>query len=1086
MRSARALLTDSISSRRPWLPRDFDSRVGSPAHSKRNRGCIEAFVNVILLFLFLTTMTGVGVEASNPLTKSFETVSPNLNRDSGVRLTPLPAWTAHTTIQEMNLGGDWFWKSPWSPTDLSPDVRTNGWAQVQIPSEYERKGLAISNVAGLVRTFSVPNEWRDSRIKIRFDAVNNDIILKINGKIVGSHDGFLLPFEFDITDYVEFERPNLLLMELRENGIAARLAERLRQGGVIRKVTLFSVPKVNLSQIYPETKFDSAYRDATLCVAVRISNDHSSEARKYRLRWELEDPAGNKVDLAVSSMDVPNMPPWSWTNLTLAVRIMDPKKWDPEHPRLYRLKTVLEGPDGDVEAVSRRVGFRQIEIVGDQIKLNGSPIKIRGIVRFDQYENDGSAVPERVDAADPVIFRNANCNYLRSWPSSDSFYDSCDQAGVLVQGDLPISFQKEVPAGSSSDFIRIADEVLAHQRHHPSVIMWSVGNESIWTQPFSDVSRHIREKDPTRPILACWPFGEPDWSLLNLDSIHYPLQDMNVYSNRFRPILFTEYHCVNTYNRVEHTVDPGVREYWGEAFRRMWEGMYSASSVAGGCVFAGVDYFDGQYGDLAWGVVDRMRRPKPEYWHLKKVYSPVHLLDEVARIEPDLGVIRVAVENRQDFSNLSELITEWSLGGRSGRLDPNVPQRSRSYLEVPYTAGDTSTELRLRFLDRRGFLVDEYRLPVGTVRVGSVWRKPSGGVARLLRTGPASLKIETDSASWSLDEGTGRITSGRWNGIEVLKGGPDLWMTDLVAQGWPGWHVESRQEGDQVRIQVSTDSPTGVRSGLSPFGITGTLVYRFDGVGNLDVQYDLKWNAQFSWWYRELGMAFSLAADYDHLRWDRVATWSSYPKGHIGRAGGLARRFRNPAGPAEIPVDPRWPWFLDETNGTADFRSTKYRVLHAALTRSNHSGVLLDSDGSQHVRAVLDGNAGLRMVVNEISGIGFEGFLNRVFPDEIFLMRSGDRFSGRVRLALGELDSAVEEEPVEDFARPDFRLIPNGGRSFRIRSGPQLHLQPRVIRSTNLVDWSPATNAFFLDGDEIEVQIPERDSGSHEFYRAQP
>ena len=1038
---------------------------------------------IVVVYLFVL---GVGNGDSIMVLEGMESVSSKLNEDSGVRLTPIPTWTAHTSHKEIHLEDGWFWRSPFNAADLTPDISTNGWAQVRIPFEYERQGLVISNVAGLSRAFYVPKDWGDARVKVRFEAVNNVVSLSVNGRKVGRHDGFLLPFEFDVTEYLMFGQTNIVLIEFNEGGVAARLADRLRQGGVIRRVTVFSVPKVNLSQVYQETEFDGAYRNSTLRIAVRVSNDQLSEAKSYRLRWELEDPSGKMVDLRKFSLEVPEMPALSSTNLEFAISIADPEKWDPEHPRLYRLKTFLDFSNGAVESLDRRIGFRQVEIVGDQVKLNGKPIKIRGIVRFDQYGDQGSAVPEVVDIADPVIFRNANCNYLRSWPSSDSFYDSCDEAGLLVQGELPISFQREVPAGSSADFLRIAEENLAHLRHHPSVIIWSVGNESIWTQPFSDVARHLRKMDPTRPILASNPFGKPEWQLLDIDSIHYPLQDMSIYTNRFRPILFTEYHSVNTYNVAEHTADPGVREYWGEAFRRMWEGIYSAPSVAGGCVFAGADYLDGQYGDLPWGVVDRNRRPKPEYWHLKKVYSPVHLLDEIAQIVSDRNRVRVEVENRYDFSNIAELITEWSVGGRSGRLEPNIPSRSRGFLEIPYQNGDSDSQLRLRFLDRRGFLVDEYRLPIGSARVGPVWRKPTGGVARLHRSGPSSLEIESGFASWSVDERMGRITSGRWKGLEIFQGGPDFWLTGLHTSGWPGWYVQAAQDGDLVRVKVTTDSPSGILAGLPPYGMTGSLEYQFDGVGNLDIQYDLRWNAEFSWWYREQGLAFSVAGDCDQLRWDRVATWSVYPRGHIGRGSGVATLFRDPSGPAAIPQDTNQPWFLDEVNGTADFRSTKYRVLHSALTRSDRSGVLLDSDSSQHVRVAFDGVAGLKLMVNEISGIGSEGFLTRVFPDEIYLMRTGDRFSGRVRLALGDLDPGIEVGAVEGTFSPNLSLMPNGGRSFRMRLGPQLHQQPRIVRSTNLTEWSFATNAFFLDGEGIEVQIPEQDAGSHEFYRVSP
>lgn len=1008
-----------------------------------------------------------------------------INASPKARLTLPPTALGSTRSDPVDLSGKWLWKSAWRDGDALPEESNIGWFSIQVPSEYEQKGMKVDQRAAVYRTCVVPETWRGNRVKMRFDAVNNVMTLRINGVEVGKHDGFLLPFEFDVTDHVQFGSTNHILIELAENGVRARMAARLRQGGIIRKVSLFAVPSINITECYSETRFDPAFRDAKLKVVVGLSNDQKEPADGHRIRIRFREPSGTVLESKEVLQSVPMLPGLSSTQQMVELDFATPAKWDSEHPNLYEMTVSVEMGQTPIETVIRKFGFCQTEVVGNQVKVNGMPIKARGILRFDQFKNEGSAVPESIDVLDPILFRNANCNYLRSWPSSDGFYDSCDAAGVFVHGEMPISFQPVVPEGGTDDFLKAADELLNHIRHHPSVIFWSLGNESEWSQPFSELARHLRRQDPNRPIFECQPFGNAEWPLLNLDSAHYPVLDLGGYSNWYRPVLFTEFHHVNTESLVENLRDPGVRDYWGGAFQRMWEKMYAAPSVLGGCVFAGVDYEDPQYGELPWGVIDRERRPKPEYWHLKKVYSPVQIRQETAPLLGETGYVEVLVENRHDFSNISELKSEWRIGDRSGDLAIDIPSRSSGSVRIPVQPKDMGEDLWLRFFDARGFLVDEYRLPIGSRRKPSAWRPTGTGVARLIRIDTNTVSVEAGAATWVIDESKGRIVSGRWNGIEVMKGGPDFWITGLDARGWPGWYVESRQVENAVEVRVTTDTPDGQRAGLSPFGITGTLTYRFTGEGNLDVDYSLMWQAGFNWWHRELGMAFAVSSECSEWWWERNALWSVYPASHIGRPRGRATLNRDPSwnGNAKNPI---WPGSLDEFGGTEDFRSTKYGIVHAAITRTDQVGVAVESDGRQAARMVAGINGEHRLVVNELSGIGSEQTLARAFPEEVFLMIPGKRFSGRVKLALTQLPATAVDEQQPSPTQPDLQLTRTASDLFRIRLVGPMQMHPRIERSPDLIHWTSATNAFVLDGESIEVRISSSGGSEAEFYRAVP
>lgn len=238
-----------------------------------------------------------------------------------------------------------------------------------------------------------------------------------------------LPFEFDVSDHLRFGSTNQILIELAENGVRARMAARLRQGGIIRKVSLFAVPSINITECYSETRFDPAFRDAKLKVVVGLSNDQSTPANGHRIRIRFRDPSGRTMETKEVLQSVPSFPALSSARQTVEIDFAAPARWDSEHPNLYEMTVSIEMGEASIETVIRKIGFCQTEVVGNQVKVNGAPIKVRGILRFDQFKKEGSAVPEEIDVLDPILFRNANCNYLRSWPSSDSFYDSCDEAG---------------------------------------------------------------------------------------------------------------------------------------------------------------------------------------------------------------------------------------------------------------------------------------------------------------------------------------------------------------------------------------------------------------------------------------------------------------------------------------------------------------------------------------------------------------------------------------------------------------------------------------------------------------------------------
>ncbi len=224
-------------------------------------------------------------------------------------------------------------------------------------------------------------------------------------------------------------------------------------------------------------------------------------------------------------------------------------------------------------------------------------------------------------------------------------------------------------------------------RTHLSVLMWSMGNESnLYKEYFKEAAELVKKIDPTRPCIFSQWGPDADNGELEVTNHHYPSPESpDKFRYHKRPVVFDEFCHLSAYNRLELAADPGLRSMWGVLLDRMWNAMYYSKGVLGGAIWAGIDdtfFLPGEravdYG--TWGPIDGWRRPKPEYWGMKKVFSSVKIsLDGNQTAE---GVLRFNVENRHFFSNLNETRIEWTVGNRSGVVSPDVPVGEKGVFEV--------------------------------------------------------------------------------------------------------------------------------------------------------------------------------------------------------------------------------------------------------------------------------------------------------------------------------------------------------------------------------------------------------------------
>ncbi|HJN17226.1 MAG TPA: glycoside hydrolase family 2 TIM barrel-domain containing protein [Armatimonadota bacterium] len=611
----------------------------------------------------------------------------------------------------IRLSGTWRF-APTLPDGFErPDFDDSDWSDITVPGEWVMQGFTVEpgKPAGFRTSFKAPKSWRRRAVKIRFDAVYSICDVYLNGQHVGSHEGGFTPFEVDITSTVIPGKPNTLALAVTSESTADTMASastyaRHPLGGIARKVTAFAVPKVHLTRFHADTDLDADYEDATLTILAEVAGPTDG----VELRVDLRHPTGMMEEIGQCSVPTDG-------TVTMVADVRAPELWDSEHPNLYTLWGLLKVNGKVKEFVTRRIGFREVEVRGNQLFVNGDVVKLRGVCRHEVHPDLGRSMTHKIWTRDIELLKGANVNYVRTahYPPAEEFISRCDKAGIYVQDEGPWCWASASAANSPETLglvMRSNAEMIERDRSHPSVIIWDIANESNWGSNYARANDYIHAEDPSRPTLFSY---QPDPSPTDIITWHYPGIDGPARAaDSDKPITFDEYCHLNCYNPAEVEADPGLRDYWGHALEDMWNAMYESQGVLGGAIWCWCDdVFDlptGRAGYGEWGPVDGFRRPKPEWWHVRKVYSPIHI--RVDRLEP--GQVFIPIQNRYNHTNLSEIECRWRLGEGSGTLHLDVPPGGTGVLPFLIKSPEHDA-LHLTFIDPSDRLVDEYAIPVG-------------------------------------------------------------------------------------------------------------------------------------------------------------------------------------------------------------------------------------------------------------------------------------------------------------------------------------------------------------------------------------
>lgn len=918
------------------------------------------------------------------------------------QLSPRPFDVNGVKLAQLSLNGTWDFQISGSKIKHT----------IKVPGEWEMQGFTVNEGETALYSceMSIPSDWRGKRIKLRFDGVSSHCVVKVNSMQVVEHEGSFVPFEVDITNALNSIQ-NILEVEVQSLTISDRLACTSQYavhtvGGILRKVTLFALPTVNISDQVITTTFDSKFKNSKLNIAYTIANESLANV-KLTLKYRLLDKAGLVVSKETSSVACNTK---NSVSSIFSQELKNPQKWDPEHPYLYTLITDLYQDGKLLQTIQQKIGFRQIEIEGNQLMVNGMPIKLHGVNRHEIYPLTGRSITPELCRMDAELFRVANCNYIRTshYPPSEEFLDAADELGLFVESESSLCWIQHgaSPIWKKWNYLDLrylpfmvqanVEKVIA-ERNHPSIIIWSLGNESRWSPLWAKVNEVVKQLDPSRPTTfhdQCWGGFNNAGSKADIAIYHYPGTNGPAACDTVkRPVLFGEYAHLSCYNRTELATDPGIRDAYGAPLVQMYDSMYHHPGCLGGAIWSGIDDIfhmpDGRIiGYGPWGPVDGWRRTKPEYFGMKKSYSTVVVTNlNIALVEND--VLKLIIENRFDFTNMNEVPISCKVDGIPVVINVNIAPHSKGIINIPVTSD--SKEVYISFTDPRGFTANE---EIIILKKEEPVNRDKVEVSVL--ENDAAITVQQGRVTYQISKMNGIILSAKKDDRQILSQGPVFGIVPMNNDdgGKPNVAGETYQNNihplknyplytlfaNNISVKKQNDGVI-IDMEVIYLDAKGRQSYFFGNDGKVTSEYEVKYTGNDTL-PRQYGMIMQLPANFDKLSWKRKGDFSLFPSNDIGRNEGeaylKAKQMRSVEEPGIVPV---CDWKDDANDlGSNDFRSTKRYIYKALLSDKENNGIQIISDGKQSVRSWLQ-DEHIQLLIADYCNNGSEPFYGSPHSD---------------------------------------------------------------------------------------------------------
>lgn len=835
------------------------------------------------------------------------------------------------------------------------DYDCSGWDAIPVPSHWQFHGydypqytnviypwtgkedvkppfapVRYNPVGSYVRTFTVPEGWQDLPVYINFQGVESAFYVWVNGDLVGYSEDTFTPAEFDITPYL-VPGENKLAVEVYRWCDASWLEDQdfWRLSGIFRDVYLYATPKLHIRDVYAVTALDDRFENAELQVRTVVTNYlEMNEAAVVEVK--LFDREGRTVLAEPLRAGAVFAEGQGQLTLSLSRLVEKPQKWSAESPYLYTLVLSLLDGDGHLlEAQSCRIGFRRFEIEDGLMKLNGRRIVLRGVNRHEFGCDTGRAVRREDMVRDVRLMKQNNVNAVRTshYPNQRDWYDLCDEYGLYVIDETNLEThgswsygQKDEGGALPGSKPEWADNVLdrcnsmmQRDKNHPSIIIWSLGNESFGGDSFIRMHDYLREQDPTRVVHyeGTFHFRQSDAATDIESQMYSKVEDVEKYalSNPAKPFILCEY------SHAMGNSCGNLHKYW-EQFDRypvlqggfIWDWIDQAIRTVN---HKGESYlaYGGDFGDFpndgtfsGDGLLFADGSVTPKLAEIKGCYQSLRFRPE------DLGKGLIHVENQFLFTALSDYDLNWQvekngIQQEAGTVRIHTSPLSSETVRIPYTRPTGAEGAGEEFVLTLSLVLREEELwaPAGHEIAFAQFILPVIAVEASLpaqgsahKTGDLHvteteelLEAAGEGFTAVFDKNRGELVSYRVDGLELISAAPapNFWRASTDndrGSKHPVRCVTWREAGLNRRVEkVETEASAGCVVMTAHFVIATTprshctVRYVLNTSGSVRVTEELAPGVNLPE-IPEVGMMLSMDPSFDRLTWYGMGPHENY------------------------------------------------------------------------------------------------------------------------------------------------------------------------------------------------------------------
>ena len=851
----------------------------------------------------------------------------------------------------LSLNGTWKFK--WAETpDTRPSVfyqqgfSTASWADIPVPSNWEMQGYgtpiycneanpfddsnppvigkrsnysyAANPVGSYVRTFEMPSSWADKEVFINFGGIYSCAFVWVNGQYIGYTQGANNDHEFDITSAVTAGTNTVAVQVIRwSDGSYLECQDMFRMSGIYRDVCVYATPRTFVRDHYITAVLDEAngYTSGSLNVNLEVQN-RATSASTVKAAVKLLSPSGETVWTS-SSQTVVALASGKSKSIDFTTTLSGLSLWSAEHPNLYTVVVTLTDNSGnEIEAFSTKYGFRDIRQKGLFVYINGKKILFKGVNRSDTDPTMGRAVTTDMMLTDVTMFKQNNINMIRTshYPNAAKMYAMFDYFGVycMDEADLECHATTQLSSDTSweSAFVDREERMVMRDRNHPSVVFWSLGNESACGINFKACYDKVRSLDPRMIHYE----GQKVWTYTDMTSRMYPnmdlLQSQDQDGGETRP------HFICEYAHAMGNAIGNLSDYWDyiETSRRtiggcIWDwidqGIYMPSELLAGNTkgyYTGYDFSGPNQGNFVCnGILAPDRKANAKLAEVKHVYQYIKSRNFNAS-KQTLDVV-----NNYAFRNLDEFEMSWQLLAdgepvQSGTIELPSTAAGHTYTatipyKVPASDSDTEYLLTVRYSQRAALpgievgtvlAEDQFAVQAST---GLPEINPSSLPATLTVEGDGPITVKGDGFTYNIDA-NGTFSSMLYHGVEFIHNGmgPQFDNYRCIENDW-----YSTSSTTSFCRQLGITYPGGgFAEGTSAVTISALMSgtdlaeylprYTIYSDGRVDMQVD--WIATTDE-VRRLGMSMQIAPGFENVTYFARGPWANYVDRKTGSLAGI-------------------------------------------------------------------------------------------------------------------------------------------------------------------------------------------------------